>query len=183
MRNKYEHIVHSIDPVYDSRSEILILGSLPSVRSREAGFFYGNPRNRFWSVLEALFGYDPFSEQGEEGQTDSAISLTDAPVGSKKAFLLKNHIALWDVIESCDIRGSSDASIKNAVANDVASLVRRSDVSKIFLNGRIAEKYYKKYLAGSLDIDAEVLPSTSPANAAWSTEKLIKAWSVIRVNG
>ncbi len=157
-------LIHPIAPVYDDRSRILILGSFPSVRSREDGFFYGHPQNRFWKVLAALFS--------------SSEPLT---IDEKKAFLLSHQIALWDVIASCDITGSADSSIKNAVPNDVARILQSAKIEKIFVNGKTAEKYYKKYLKETLLRDAVCLPSTSPANAIWTMEKLIEAWSVIRI--
>ncbi len=155
-------VVHPIPPVFDERSKILILGSFPSVRSREERFFYGHPQNRFWKVLAALFSC-------AEPRT----------IEEKKFFLLSHGIALWDVIASCDIVGSADSSIKNAVPNDVESLLRHANIEKIFVNGKASEKYYNKYLKEKLGRSAICLPSTSPANAAWTMEKLIGAWSAI----
>lgn len=156
-------ILHPIEPVYDENSEILILGSFPSVKSRENAFFYGHPQNRFWKVVAAVFQY-PVPETIEE----------------KKRFLLSNKIALWDVISSCDITGSSDSSIKNATPNDLSVILSRADIKEIFVNGKTAEKYYNKLIRNSIKRDAVLLPSTSPANASWSLERLIEAWKVIR---
>ena len=156
-------VVHPIKPVYDKDSKILILGSFPSVRSREEGFFYGHKQNRFWKVL-ALVCNEEVPKTIEE----------------KKAFLIRNHIALWDVIYSCDITGSSDSSIKNAVANDLNIILERADIKNIFVNCRTAEKYYIKYTEKNTSIKAICLPSTSPANAAWDLEKLKKEWSIIK---
>lgn len=156
-------IVHPIKPLYDKNSEILILGSFPSVKSREQMFFYGHPQNRFWRVISAVFG----------------CSLPET-VEEKKAFAFSNKIALWDVIGSCDIIGSADSSIKNVVPNDIEIILKNSAVRKIYVNGKMAEKYYKKYIQNKIGVEATVLPSTSPANAAWSVEKLIDAWSKIR---
>ena len=150
--------VHPIPPVYDGNSEILILGSFPSVKSREEGFFYGHPRNRFWKILSAI--YD---------------EKTPETVEEKKAFLLKNHIAVWDVIRSCDIEGSSDASIRNVLPNDIPSLLKKTKIRKIFVNGKTAEKYYDRYLKETCN-KAVTLPSSSPANASMSLEKLIEEW-------
>lgn len=150
---------HSIPPVYNSESRILILGSFPSVRSRETGFFYGHPQNRFWKVISALFDLS-------EPQS----------IEEKKTLLLSKKIALWDVIASCDIVGSMDNAIKNAVPNDISLILNTSGIEKIILNGKTAEKYFKKYIGSSLDIDAVCLPSTSPANAAWSLERLTDEW-------
>ncbi len=155
-------ITHPFPPLYDENSKILILGSFPSVKSREQKFFYGHPQNRFWRVTAAVFG-------DEVPQT----------VEEKKAFLHKNHIALWDVIASCEIEGSSDSSIKNVTPNDLGRILAESRVERVFVNGKTAEKYYNKYTRGKLGIDAVCLPSTSPANAAWSVPRLTEAWKAI----
>ncbi|MCC8073407.1 MAG: DNA-deoxyinosine glycosylase [Clostridiales bacterium] len=152
-------IDHPINPVYDSESKILILGSFPSVKSREQGFFYGHVQNRFWSVLAFVF--------------ECEVPRT---IEEKTAFLLENHIALWDVIKSCDITGSSDSSIKNVVPNDISFIIDNSKVNKIFTNGKKADMLYQKYIESSVKIKAICLPSTSPANAAWSTENLCEYW-------
>lgn len=156
-------INHPIKPVFDENSKILILGSFPSVKSREQLFFYGHPQNRFWRVTSSVFERD-----------------VPETIEEKKRFLLSCRIAVWDVIASCDITGSSDSSIKNAVANDIGMILKRADIEKIFVNGETAYKYYNKYLKDKLGIEAICLPSTSPANAAWSQQKLIEAWKVIR---
>ncbi len=158
-------IRHPIPPVYDRDSKILILGSFPSVKSREAMFFYGHPRNRYWKVLAAVFG-----------------ETVPETVPDKKAFLLRNHIAAWDVIASCDIIGSSDSSIKNVTANDLTTILETADIKEIFVNGKTAEKMYKKYTEPVIKIPCICLPSTSPANAAWNLERLIDAWSVVKTN-
>ena len=156
-------IKHTIPPVYDANSRILVLGSFPSVKSREQQFFYGHKQNRFWKVLAAVFS-------DREPET----------ISEKKAFLSKNKVALWDVIGSCEITGSSDASIKNVEPNDIPSLIKKTGIKKIFLNGKTSEKYYKKYIASSIEITAKALPSTSPANAAFSVGMLIEEWKEIR---
>ena len=158
-------IKHPISPVYDDKSRILILGSFPSVKSREAMFFYGHPQNRFWKVTAAIFG--------------ESVSQT---IDEKRAFLLRNHIAVWDVIASCDIEGSADSTIKNVVANDLSVILDNAPIEAIFVNGKTAEKYYKKYTEKVTHRKAICLPSTSPANAAWSVDKLVEAWSVIKTN-
>ncbi len=155
-------INHPFPPLYDSNSKILILGSFPSVKSREQLFFYGHPQNRFWKVTAAVY--------------DSPVPRT---IPEKKEFLLSHHIALWDVIASCDITGSSDSSIKNVTPNDLLPILSSSEISSIFVNGKTAEKYYKRFTEPHTGIKAVCLPSTSPANAAWSMEKLIGAWKVI----
>ena len=156
-------IIHPIPPVYDKDSTILILGSFPSVKSREAMFFYGHPQNRYWKVLAAVF--------------DEIVPKT---VPEKKSFLLRNHIAAWDVIASCDITGSSDSSIRNVTANDLSPIIETADIRQIYVNGKTAEKMYKKYTEPVIGRSCICLPSTSPANAAWSLERLITAWSVVR---
>ncbi len=154
------HIVHPFPPFYDKSSNILILGSFPSVKSREQMFFYGHPQNRFWKVLASVF--------------DSDVPKT---IPEKKAFLKNNHIALWDVIGSCDIAGSSDSSIENVVANDISNILKHAGIRGVFVNGKTAEKYYRKYIEPETGVKAICLPSTSPANAAWSVEKLVNSWS------
>ena len=153
---------HPIPPVYDSRSRILILGSFPSVKSREVGFFYGHPQNRFWKVLSMVL--------------DCPEPIT---VEDKKQLLLDRHIALWDVIASCEVTGSSDSSIKNVVPNDLRVILNAAPIEVIFVNGKTAEKYYNKYIKSRIGREAVCLPSTSPANAAWGMGKLAEAWRVI----
>ncbi len=156
-------IDHPIPPLYNKDSKILILGSFPSVRSREQKFFYGHPQNRFWRVLAAVF----------EQPTPSSIE-------EKKVFLARNRVALWDVIASCEIVGSADSSIKNAVANDIRPILAESRVERIFVNGGTAKKLYDRYLFPIIGIEAILLPSTSPANAAWSIERLTEEWKKIK---
>lgn len=159
---EYEHIVHSFEPVYDKDSEILILGTLPSVKSRENNFYYGHKQNRFWKVLATLLK-EPVPDTIEE----------------KKAMLLAHRIALWDVIQSCDIKGSSDSSIKNVQPTDIGMILKKTNVTQIYANGNKAGQLYKRYQFPVTGIEATVLPSTSPANAAWSLERLCEAWRVI----
>lgn len=156
---EYIHISHTFSPVYDSESRILILGSFPSVKSREQGFYYGHPRNRFWRVMAAVCG------DREPHSTDE-----------KKRLLKTHHIALWDVIDSCDIKGSSDSSIKNVLPADIAGLISRTGIKSIYANGRTAGRLYEKYIEPQTGINAVVLPSTSPANAASSLDALIRSW-------
>ncbi len=157
---EYKHIKHEFDPVYDKDSEILILGSFPSVKSREQGFYYGHPYNRFWKVLANIFNC---------GVPQS--------VSEKKQLLLCNHVAIWDVISECDIIGSSDSSIKNVIPADIAWLLSSSNIKYIFANGKMSEKLYQKYIMPITGCEITVLPSTSPANAAYSLEKLTNIWS------
>ena len=154
--------VHPIPPVFDERSKLLILGSFPSVKSRESMFYYGHPQNRFWRVIAEVL-------KENVPQT----------VGEKKTMLLRNGIALWDVIKSCDITGSSDSSVRNVVPNDMTEILKISNLDAVFVNGRCAQKYYDKYIYPNIGIKCRVLPSTSPANAAYSFERLCKEWSVI----
>ena len=151
-------VTHPFAPIYDEHSKILILGSFPSVRSREDNFYYGHPQNRFWKLLAALYG-EPIPQASEE----------------KKAFLLRHGIALWDVICSCDIENSSDVSIRNAAVNDLSPIFETADIRAVFTNGKAADRLYRKHHGQT----AVCLPSTSPANAAWSMERLTEAWSVI----
>lgn len=161
MERSLVHVEHPFDPVWNNESKILILGSFPSVKSREQMFFYGHPRNRFWTVISALLGVE-----------------TPVTVDEKKAMLLNNHIALWDVIASCDIYGSADSSIKNAVPNDIGFIIENSKVGHIFTNGATADKLYKKYILPLTGIEAVRLSSTSPANAAKSIDELVKEWAI-----
>jgi hypoxanthine-DNA glycosylase len=154
---------HPIPPVFDEHSRVLILGSFPSVKSREAQFFYGHPQNRFWRVLSSLFG--------------EAAGETPA---EKTAFLLRHNIALWDVIASCEIEGSADSSITDAAPNDLSVILCTAQITHIFTNGKTADRLYRRYLLPVTGKDAVCLPSTSPANAQWSLEKLVDAWSVIK---
>ncbi len=151
---------HNIPPVYDKNSKVLILGSFPSVKSREQKFFYGHPQNRFWKVI-------------------SGITNEDLPntIEDKKKLLLKHNIAVWDVIKECDIVGSSDNSIQNVVPNDIEMILKTSNVKKIFANGSTAYKLFKKYFA---NIDIIKLPSTSPANATYNIKRLCESWSIIK---
>ena len=156
-------IKHPIKPLYDTKSKILILGSFPSVKSREQMFFYGYPQNRFWRVIADVF--------------ETSVPQT---IEEKRDLLLSSGVAVWDVIASCDIEGSSDSSIKNVVANDISVILDNADIRQIFVNGKTAERFYNKYLKDKVGKDAVCLPSTSPANAAWSLEKLTDAWRVIK---
>ena len=156
-----KRVFHELEPIYDKNSEILILGSFPSVKSRENHFYYGHPQNRFWRILEHLFD----------------VKFID--IESKKKFLYEHHIALWDVIESCEIEGSSDASITNVKINDIKKIIDESQIKKIYVNGKKAEELYNKYVFNQVNISCIVLPSTSPANASYTFDKLIKKWEVI----
>ena len=155
-------IVHPIPPTYDENSTILILGSFPSVKSRESEFFYGHPQNRFWRVTAALFG--------------GKVPVTKE---EKHAFLIKNRIAAWDVIAACSIEGSADSTIRDVRANDLSPILAASKIDRIFVNGKTAEKYYRRYIEPVLGIKAVCLPSTSPANAAKSLDELIEDWKII----
>lgn len=156
-------IVHPIPPLFGKDSKTLILGSFPSVKSREAAFFYGHPQNRFWPVIAVIFGR-------EKPET----------IEEKKELALSNKLALWDVIGQCEIEGSADSTIRNVTANNLSVILESSDIDRIFVNGKTAEKYYIKYTYPQTGIKAICLPSTSPANAAWSFERLVEAWGVIK---
>ncbi len=153
-------MTHPFPPVFDEHATILILGSFPSVRSREEGFFYGHPQNRFWKVTAAVF--------------DMPMPVT---IEEKRQFLLQNGIALWDVIASCEVEKSSDSTIRDAIPNDLSEIFSKADIRAVFTNGKLAYKLYEKHIGKP----AVCLPSTSPANAAWSLEKLIDAWRAIRL--
>lgn len=155
-------VKHEIPPVYDNNSRILILGSFPSVKSRENHFFYGHPQNRFWRVLAAVLG-EPVPVSVEE----------------KKSMLLRHQIAVWDVIDSCTIIGSSDSSIRDVVPSDLTRITHSAPIRQIYTNGGTADRLYQKYCLTMTNMPAIKLPSTSPANAAWNLQKLTEAWSVI----
>lgn len=157
-------MIHPFDPVYNSQSRILILGSFPSVRSREIGFYYGHPQNRFWRVLARIY-------------ESNRLPVT---IQERRTFVLDHQIALWDVIHSCDITGSSDASIRNAKANDLSILLERTGIERIFCNGKRSYDLYCRHLEKPTGISAILLPSTSAANAAWSLDRLTEAWQIIR---
>lgn len=156
---EYQSLKHTFDPVYDADSKILILGSFPSVKSRENNFFYGHPQNRFWKVMASVL--------------DTEVPTT---IEEKKEMLLSHHAAVWDVIASCSIQGSSDTSIKDVVVNDFSKILEHSSVERIYVNGGKAYELYHKYAEKMTGIKATKLPSTSPANAAWNLEKLCKTW-------
>ncbi|MBQ6152660.1 MAG: DNA-deoxyinosine glycosylase [Ruminococcus sp.] len=159
----YQTIIHPIPPLFDENCEILILGSFPSVKSREAMFFYGHPQNRFWKLIALLFEEE-----------------TPVTVEEKKRLALSHHIAMWDSIHSCEIIGSSDSSIKNVVPNDLSLILKSSKVDRIFCNGALSHRMYMKYIFPTTGIKAHKLPSTSPANAAYSLERLEKEWQIIK---
>ena len=159
---EYTHISHTFSPVYDEQSEILILGSFPSVKSREQGFYYGHPQNRFWKVIASICNQEVPKTMEE-----------------KKKMLLANHIAIWDVIDSCDIIGSSDSSIKNVVPADIVGLLKQTNIKQIFANGKTAGKLYEKFSKEITGLEITILPSTSPANAMFSLERLITEWKII----
>lgn len=157
-----DRLEHPFGPLFNKDSRVLILGSFPSVKSREQQFFYGHPQNRFWKVIAAVTG-KPVPVNIEE----------------KKELILSNGLALWDTIASCEIRGSSDASIRNAVPNDLSVILKGSRIERIYCNGKLSHELYCRYAQPLTGIEAECLPSTSPANAQWSLERLTEAWSVI----
>lgn len=158
-----ERYTHTCYPIFDEDCRVLILGTFPSVKSRETMFYYGHPQNRFWKVLPALFG-EEIPKTPEE----------------KTALLLRNHVALWDVIESCEVTGSSDNSIRNVIPNDVTKITENCKIQAIYGNGEMSVKLYNRYLKEKTGREIVKLPSTSPANASYSLERLIECWSVIR---
>lgn len=154
--------IHNIKPIYNNESKILILGSFPSVKSREAQFFYHHPQNRFWKLLSTLYQY-PTLQTIEE----------------KKQFLITNKIAIWDVIQSCTIKGSSDSTIENVIVNDIPYILKHSNIKKIYTNGKKAHQLYQKYCLPKTHKEDIYLPSTSPANAQYSFERLLDEWKII----
>ena len=155
-------IVHPIPPLFSPVSDVLILGSFPSVKSRENMFFYGHPQNRFWKVIATLFCCE-----------------VPKTIDEKKQLILNNDLALWDVIAECEITGSADSTIKNVVPNDISGILNESQISRIFVNGKTAFKYYRKYIEQEVGIKAVCLPSTSPANANFTFDMLVESWKAI----
>jgi len=155
---------HSLEPVYDGESTILILGTMPSVASRETGFYYSHPQNRFWQVLSAVF--------------DEPLPYTNE---QKKKLVLGRGIALWDVLASCEIDGSEDSSIRKPVANDFSALLAGSAIRTVYTTGEKAASLYRKLCRSSTGFDAIPLPSTSPANRGrYPLNTLIEIYSVLR---
>ncbi len=159
MDTSYTHVVHPFPPLFDAGCDTLILGSLPSVKSRAQRFFYGHPQNRFWPLLAAVYG-----------------ETAPVTIEEKKALALRHHVALWDTIFSCDIVGSGDSSIRNVTPTDLQPIFDAAPIRRVFCNGRTSGMYYGKYQQKTLGIEAVVLPSTSPANAAWTMERLLTVW-------
>ncbi|MCC8137019.1 MAG: uracil-DNA glycosylase family protein [Clostridiales bacterium] len=185
----YKRITHPFGPLFDENSRILILGSFPSVKSREQQFFYGHPQNRFWKVLAGVLedGSAYLNNTPETAKDVAAKRNIRCPenlrekwvpqtIEEKKAFLHQNHVALWDVIYECDIVGSSDSSIRNVVPTDLRRILENAPIRQIYTNGGTATKLFQKYQKQTLNRDSIGLPSTSPANAAWSLERLTEAW-------
>ena len=158
-----EYLTHPFGPLYGENSRVLILGSFPSVKSREQNFFYGHPQNRFWKVIAAVF--------------EKPVPLT---IQEKRELILSNGLALWDSIAGCEIVGSSDSSIRNARANDLSVILDDCRIEKIFTNGKKSNELYNKYIGPVIGREAYCLPSTSPANAQWSLERLIDAWQAVK---
>lgn len=154
-------VTHPFEPIYDKNSKILILGSFPSVKSREDDFYYAHPQNRFWKVLQKIYNNSEKLETKEQ----------------KTKFLLSNGIAIWDSIKECDIENSADSTIKNVVPNDIRHILENSKIKKILCNGGTSYDVFKKYYKDKLDIKVDVLPSSSPANARYDVDKLAKVWS------
>ena len=152
-------VIHPFEPVYSTESKILILGSFPSVKSREDNFYYAHPQNRFWRIMASILNED-----------------VPRNINQKKDILLNGKIAIWDVLKSCKIEGSSDASIKEPIVNDISKVLDITNISCIFFNGNKAFNIYNKYLKSKLHIKCKVLPSTSPANAMWNFDRLLEVW-------
>lgn len=157
-----ERITHAFAPVFDGESRVLILGTMPSPKSRELGFYYSHPRNRFWPVMAKIF-----CEEAPETPDE------------KRGFCLRHKIALWDVLSECDIEGASDSSIKNAVPNDISVILKTADIKAVFTTGTTAAKLYHKLCEPKTGIAAIALPSTSPANAKIGIEKLAEEYKII----
>ena len=156
---KADSVTHTFEPIFNNESKVLILGTFPSVKSREQQFYYGHPQNRFWRMLAAVYA-------------------EDAPesIAEKTSLLLRHHLALWDVIANCEIDGSADASVREAVPVDITRITDRAHITRVLCNGKLAGTLYARHLQPIMGIPALVLPSTSPANAIWTLPKLTDAW-------
>ena len=154
-----QKLAHPFPPLFDSMSDTLILGSFPSVKSREAMFFYGHPQNRFWRMLALVYGEE-----------------APAYIPSKKRLLLTHQLALWDAAAQCDIEGSLDSSIANAVPTDLSVILKAARIMRVLCNGQTAGRLYQRLQQPLTGLPALILPSTSPLNAAWSLERLAEAW-------
>ena len=165
MNSREQRIIHPFGPLYQARSRILILGSFPSVKSREQQFFYGHPQNRFWKVIAAVYGRE-----------------VPGTIPEKKELILSHGLALWDSIASCIITGSSDASIRDVRPNDLSVILDHCPIRTICCNGQKSHEMYVKYIQPATGREAVCLPSTSPANAQWSLDRLIAAWSAALVD-
>ena len=159
---EYKKVRHEFEPVYDENSRVLILGSFPSVKSREQQFYYGHPQNRFWKVIAGLTGWQ------EPGTIEE-----------KKQMLLENRIAVWDVIAECEIVGSSDSSIRNVIPTDLERILSRADIRQIYANGGTAKRLFERFQRKNCGREVVGLPSTSPANAAYSLERLLEEWKSV----
>ena len=184
-RSEYQTVEHLFEPVYNENSRILILGSLPSVKSRENHFYYGHPQNRFWKLIAALcWQYDQqkiseVQKSGVSGAESMGTAAVPQTIEEKKKLLKDHHIAIWDVIAQCDIIGSSDNSIKNVIPNDMHKILDHAPIERIYANGGKAYELYMQYCYPACKRKITKLPSTSPANAAFSIDKLLSAWSVV----
>lgn len=171
----YQHIEHGFEPVFDRHSRVLVLGSFPSVLSRANAFYYGNPQNRFWRLIAACLGAPVPPNEGDP-LADGTPATLDASIAAKRFMLLDGGVALWDVIESCDIKGSNDASIRNVVPAHIELITSNVSIEQVICNGSTAGRLYKRYLQERTGLPAVILPSTSPANAVWRLERLVECW-------
>lgn len=158
-----ETVVHEFLPVFDRESRVLVLGTIPSPKSREQGFYYGHPRNRFWKMMSLVFD-EPMAETVEE----------------RRAMALRNHVALWDVLASCSIKGAEDASIRDAVPNDIRLILSQADIRAVFTTGAKATALYRKYCEPICGVPCIPLPSTSPANCRMKDEELLEQYRRLR---
>ena len=168
-------VAHPIPPVWNSESRLLILGTMPSPKSRQAGFFYMHPQNRFWSVMAEVFDETFLNPNNSPDHT--------AAIEERRVFLLRHNLAMWDVLASCEITGAADSTIKNAIPNDFSEILEKSQIHQIICTGKTAYHLWQKNCAALYEprykLTVHCLPSTSPANAQWSREKLIEEYKVI----
>ncbi len=175
-------IKHPIPPVWNEQSRVLILGTIPSPKSRQSGFFYMHPQNRFWSVMSGVFG-EEFEFPNKALGGDATEPTIAAAIAERRDFLLRHKLAMWDVLASCKIEGAADSSIRDTVPNDFTQIFDCAQISDVFCTGKTAYELWKKYCADKYEerynLSVHLLPSTSPANASWKIEKLIEEYKII----
>ena len=184
LRLNINEVQHPIPPVWNEQSRVLILGTMPSPKSRQAGFFYMHPQNRFWSVISNVFE-EEFEIPNKDLRTGTTETTITAAITERRDFLLRHNLAIWDVLASCKIEGAADSTIRNAVPNDFTQIFEGAQIHDVFCTGKTAYELWKKYCADKYELRYNLvthcLPSTSPANARWEIEKLLEEYRKIEI--